>query len=410
MSTEEGSLHFYVLNDTDNESLEDHEDDDLFCSSESTAYSSLYTELTDGSEMRCFHEPTAMINLMELKKLYSLTQFEPLRAGYCAVVPPCWTEIQQAQRQRRPQSLNVDGEAYTKTWRLQTDLTTWDEHIFEISLPCPMILGHVDVHFTLQPSITSPHVEVTLLRQNSNGIGHKRDITFSVDESITIGMLQWADNPVISQEYLRSHNADILAGPVNIASCLDLTEQSGVATLTSPKLFKSRNRTLLLHLRVVYSKEEECNRQNKNSKSKEFNEETGFTSRKSETYMGCDCIHELSITVYASKHTELLSVVASERHQRSLMLESNVFVLSLIYTLINDQTSSIQNFVLDMLNWIASIRLTRNRSNNGEAPFHQLEFISIIENQLQGVIHRSFLSGGRSLAHRCAKLITTCSR
>ncbi|XP_045481363.1 baculoviral IAP repeat-containing protein 6 [Harmonia axyridis] len=411
VSTEEGSLHFYVLNDTDNESLEDHEDEDMFCSSESTIYSSPYSELPDGSEMRCFHEPTATINLTELKNLYSLTQFEPLKAGYCAVVPPCWTEIQQAQRQRRhPQSLSVDGEAYTKTWRLQTDLTTWDEHIFEISLPCPMVLGHVDIHFTLQPSTTLPHVEVTLLKQNSAGIGHKRDVNFSVDESITIGMLQWADNPVISQEYLRSHNADILAGPVNIASSLDLTEQSGMATLTSPKLFKSRNRTLLLHLSVVYSKEEECNRQNKSGKKTDWSEESGFTPRKSETYMGCDCIHELSITVYASKHTELPFQIASERQQRSLMLESNVFVLSLIHTLINNRTYSVQNFVLDILNWIASIRLTRNRSNNGEAPLQQIEFISIIENQSHGIIHRSFLSGGRSLAHRCAKLITTCSR
>ncbi|KAL3288526.1 hypothetical protein HHI36_002967 [Cryptolaemus montrouzieri] len=125
--------------------------------------------------------------------------------------------------------------------------------------------------------------------------------------------------------------------------------------------------------------------------------------------MGCDSIHELSITVYASKHTDIPSKVPAERHQRNLMLESNAFVQSLIYTLINNWTYSVQSFLLDILNWIASIRLTRNRSNNGEAPFQQVEFISVIENQLHGILHRCFLLGGRSIAHRCAKLITTCS-
>lgn len=69
--------------------------------------------------------------------------------------------------------MQSEGEPHVKTWRLQTDTTTWDEHIFEIALPTPAFVGHVDVHFTLHASTTPPHVEVTLLRQNTSGIGHR---------------------------------------------------------------------------------------------------------------------------------------------------------------------------------------------------------------------------------------------
>lgn len=109
-------------------------------------------------------------------------------------------------------------------------------------------------------SNTTPQVEVTLLRQNAGGVGlHGRKDTpyFSVDDSVTFEALHRSENPVTSQEYLRAHNADILAGPVSMSSCIDLTDHAGVVTLTSPKLLKSRNRTLLLHLRVVNNKEED---------------------------------------------------------------------------------------------------------------------------------------------------------
>ncbi|XP_063908314.1 baculoviral IAP repeat-containing protein 6 isoform X4 [Zophobas morio] len=409
-STERGSLHFYALNDTDNESSEDHEDDDLFAMATDGAVPnpSQPADSLDGSEMtRCFHDPPEIVGLADLKRLHALCQFEPLKAGYCAVVPPCWSEIQQAQRQRRyPQSLKADCDQYTKTWRLQTDTTTWDEHIFEITLPSPMALGHVDVHFSLQSSTVSPHVEVTLLRQNTSGIGHKKDVKFAVDETITIDMLQqWADNPVISQEYLRAHNADILAGPVNIATCLDLSEQCGVVTLTSPKLFKSRNRTLLLHIRAVYSKEEANNKAGSKGKRAESKEKSGqCASHKNEFYMGCDCIHELSVTVYSSKHTE----VPHERTQRNLMLESNAFVQSLLLTAMNNSSNEVVTLSLDVLNWIASIRLIRNRSNNGEVPNQQMEFLYVIEYNLAKLLQQCLLLGERSVAHKCMKLVEVC--
>jgi len=64
----------------------------------------------------------------------------------------------------------------------------------------------------------------------------------------SIGPVQ---NPVTSEDYLRDHNTEILCGPVNLASCLDLSDQSGTVTLTSPKLFRIRGRTLLVHIKAL---------------------------------------------------------------------------------------------------------------------------------------------------------------
>lgn len=255
--------------------------------------------------------------------------------------------------------------------------------------------------------------KVTLLRQNKSGIGHNRDVRFSVDETVTIDMLQWVDNPVISQEYLRAHNADILAGPINIASHLDLTDQSGTITLTSPKLYKSRIRNLLLHIRAVYSKDvtnkntgkgRKCDGKSNGSPN---TDKSGMSSiEKADYYMGCDVIHELSLTLYKVKYAD----VPHERTQRNLMLESNVFVSSLIATAVNSGSKEAVGLVLGILDWVASVRLTRNRSNNGSAPNQQADFVGVIEEHLTELVHRCVLLGGRSIAHKCVRLIVTCCR
>lgn len=404
-------MHFYALNNNDNESSDDHDDDDLFNMNVDTSQSTNQQfDAFDNTELiRCFQKPPDSIPLADLKHFKLLCDFEPLKSGYCVVVPPCWSEFQQALRQRRqPQALKSEGEQLTKTWRLQTDTTTWDEHIFEITLPTATSLGHVDVHFTLQPSSCLPNVEVTLLKQNKSGIRHTKDVKFAVDETVTIDMLQWVDNPVISQEYLRAHNAEILAGPIDISTHLDLTEQSGIVTLTSPKLFKTKLRNLLLHIRAVSLKDETTKGKIKKSdKSGSISiDKLGLPARKTDFYMGCDVIHELSITLHSLKHSD----IQNEKTQRNLMLESNVFVQSLIVTAITSTSNEVNGIVLDILDWIASIRLTRNRSNNGEAPNQQIEFINMVEEHLTRLLQHCLLSGGRSIAHKCVRLIITCLR
>lgn len=59
------------------------------------------------------------------------------------------------------------------------------------------------------------------------------------------------DNPVLCEEYLQAHNAEIIAGPIELSSCMDLTEQGGSVTLTSPKLFKAKGRNFLIHIKTM---------------------------------------------------------------------------------------------------------------------------------------------------------------
>lgn len=54
--------------------------------------------------------------------------------------------------------------------------TTWDEHVFEITLPRSVCVGHVDVKFSLHSQCqTPPRIEMTLLKQNATGIGRTKE-------------------------------------------------------------------------------------------------------------------------------------------------------------------------------------------------------------------------------------------
>lgn len=398
-ATSNGSLHFYALNDMDADSTGDHEEDEF----------SALSELNSPS-IKSDQDPFAKTNLealslQDLHHLHSLCTFEPLSAAYCVVVPACWSEMQQVQRQRRHPQYSAGDEQYTRTWRLQTDTTTWDEHIFEITLPCPVSIGHMDIHFSLhnQNSIP-PHVEITLLRQNTAGIGHR---IFQVDEGVSFDFLQRNQNPVTSKEYLRSHNADILAGPINLADCVDLSEQNGCVILTSPKLFKMSNRTLLLHIKALCdpSKEHSSRKEFKrNRESNGINSTASNIASKAEYYMGCDCLHELSVTIYKTKNETL-----SEKNQRSAMLDSNIFLTKLLECVTTSNSIQQQSLVFDMLLWISSIRLARNRGSSGEAPLQQHECIKCVETSLELLFKNCLLSSGRSIARKCVKFIITCS-
>lgn len=63
------------------------------------------------------------LSLPTLKVLYSLTLFNEMLTPYSAEVPGCWSELEQAQKQRRhPQHLRPGDDTHlTKTWRLHND-------------------------------------------------------------------------------------------------------------------------------------------------------------------------------------------------------------------------------------------------------------------------------------------------
>ena len=140
-------------------------------------------------------------------------------------------------------------------------------------------VGHVDVKFTLNPMCTtSPKIQVTLLKQNISAIGRPTinvpdqstvpvdsKINFNIkstnsdesDSSTSSGYQTPLDyNNVLDPSFLESHNAEILCGPVYLSDCMDLSEKSGLVSLTSSKLLISKPRSFLLHIKGFPAKKE----------------------------------------------------------------------------------------------------------------------------------------------------------
>lgn len=112
-----------------------------------------------------------------------------------------------------------------------------------------------------EPCPNPPTIQITLLKQNSNGLGYRMKapnskFASSVDENIDFNLgsadsKQTIENPVLSEEYLQAHNAEIIAGPFELSACMDLSDQGGLVILTSPKLFKTKGKNYLLHIKTM---------------------------------------------------------------------------------------------------------------------------------------------------------------
>ncbi|XP_075222220.1 BIR repeat containing ubiquitin-conjugating enzyme isoform X2 [Lycorma delicatula] len=430
VATDTGTLHFFALRDEEEkkkaESIMSSSQDQSFLStSPSIAKESLEQLLVNES----------VLGLNELKLLYELTQFENLSPCYAATVPACWTELMQAQKQRRhPQHLqHADDIHHTRSWRLQNDATTWDEHVFEITLPRSVCIGHVDVKFSLHSQCpTPPRIEMTLLKQNATGIGRTKEkfneytlvdstVDFNLSSDPSSTKKGAVENPVTNEEFLRAHNMEVLCGPISLSSCLDLTEQAGTITFSSLKLFRMRGRTLLVHMKAL---SDPASGTNKKAKSEGLSWEVqgmssgtpdSFVERltnatKKTEYIGCDWLHEVSITIRKTKQTD----IANERLERFAMLESSSFLERLLKVVCKQRESGDKGQVnqciaLDILNWIAAIRLGRLRCSHSSLVNMQVDFIKIVESYLPLLIKQCFIQGGRSVAQKCVKLFTLCS-
>ncbi|XP_037945587.1 baculoviral IAP repeat-containing protein 6-like isoform X2 [Teleopsis dalmanni] len=343
----------------------------------------------------------------DLRTLYDLTKFDDKLSAYTAEVPSCWNDMVQAQKQRKqPQYLrNGDDTQHVKTWRLHNDATTWDEHTIELNLNQPVQLGHIDLKFTLFQQCHNPAaIQVTLLKQNTSGFGYRMKgpnacyqecNTKNYDDFIP-SAADVNENPVLTDEYLQTYNAEILVGPIELSSCIDLCDQGGVMTLTSPKLFKTRTRNFLLHLRTM------------SDQSKDGQAKT----------RGCDWLHEISISVRGVKTIN----IPNERTQRIAMLESKLLLENLFLIISSTETSRLEkNLALDILIWICFIRLNRYRSsksesmkaqlnknvqhNNVDLVAQQIECISIAEKYIHSIIRNCIIHSDRSIAHKCVKVI-----
>jgi baculoviral IAP repeat-containing protein 6 len=270
--TASGTLHFYSFYDLD--SSDELEDEIMLTESNESKYAMPSTSTSSGEDKQSKTELIANrkeLNLNDLKTLYSLTLFDEMLTPYSAEVPGCWTELVQAKR-RHPQNMGPGDDVHLiRTWRLHNDATTFDEHLIELSLPKTTSLGHIDFKFTiLQPCSNPPAIQVTLLKQKSIGLCCRRkqnsnkqtESEADVDDNINFNLnssggasssnvFSSVENPVLSEEYLQARNAEILAGPIELSSCMDLNEQGGTVTFVSPKLLKSKARNYLIHLKTM---------------------------------------------------------------------------------------------------------------------------------------------------------------
>lgn len=404
VSTIQGVIYFYALNNGEKDTSGDIDEDD-------------FANVDFDRMQKVFKDDVLIANktdldLADLETLISLTGSYGTNntVPYSPVVPGFWCELSPAQRSRFDQQ-------NTRSWRLQNTSSTWDEHVLELTLPYSTHLAHIEFAFSLHIPCSVgrlPTIQVTLLKQNVHGIGYKKDASFGqrLDSPIHFPLIDVdtsnLENPVNSEEYLQAHNAEILAGPLKLSSGLDATQQSGTLILTSPRLYRANGRTFLIHIKTLFDPAKDI------AKGSIKSGESG--SRKSD-FIGCDWLHQISITVRSNPHTDL----PLERPQRVTMLESNSFLNTLLEIATSRSESEKRKIALDLLIWVISIRLqrlrltkskvdkvnTKNTQNHVEA--QQLECVKIVEKHIDELVKKCILCAKRSIAKKCIKIIMITS-
>ncbi|XP_023819026.1 baculoviral IAP repeat-containing protein 6 isoform X2 [Oryzias latipes] len=400
-----------------------------------------------------------------LMSLVELTRFETLTPRFSATVPPCWVEVQQEQQQRRhPQHLHQqhhgDAAQHTRTWKLQSESSSWDEHVFELVLPKACMVGHVDFKFVLNANITNiPQIQVTLLKNKAPGLGKvsetpvDRQISFPLSnilhangekngqpllqdftEDIQFMDIEETSGSVLCP-FLEDHKEDILCGPVWLASGLDLSGHSGMLSLTSPKLVKGiaggKYRSFLVHIKAVSEGAmEESPRpvvripsvkphsskahslttllqraQASKEKMSAGKTEASAQSKKVENLRGCDLLQEVSVTIRRFKKTS----IPKERVQRCAMLQFQDFHEKLLDGLCRRTEGSVasehaQSLILDILCWLAGV------FSNGPCSLREGKEGLLVKTRMRltEIVRMCFFEAGRSIAHKCARFLALC--
>ncbi|MFT7805918.1 baculoviral IAP repeat-containing protein 6 isoform X6 [Arapaima gigas] len=405
------------------------------------------------------------LSVENLTSLVELTRFETLTPRFSATVPPCWVEVQQEQQQRRhPQHLHQqhhgDAAQHTRTWKLQSDSTSWDEHVFELVLPKACMVGHVDFKFVLNANITNiPQIQVTLLKNKAPGLGKVNEAAVDRPISFPLSHVLHANGERNGQTllqdftediqfmdveetlgsrlclFLEDHKEDILCGPVWLASGLDLSGHAGMLSLTSPKLVKGmaggKYRSFLVHIKAVSEKGiEESPRpvmrmaavkpptskahtlssllqraQATKEKASTSKVEPSAALKKSDNLRGCDLLQEVSITIRRFKKTS----IPKERIQRCAMLQFQEFHEKLLACLCRKPeegpvTEHAQSLVLDILCWLAGVY------SSGPCSLREGKEGLLVKTrkQLTDIVRVCFFQAGRSVAHKCARFLALC--
>ncbi|KAH0509863.1 Baculoviral IAP repeat-containing protein 6 [Microtus ochrogaster] len=291
-----------------------------------------------------------------------LTRFETLTPRFSATVPPCWVEVQQEQQQRRhPQHLHQqhhgDAAQHTRTWKLQTDSNSWDEHVFELVLPKACMVGHVDFKFVLNSNITSvPQIQVTLLKNKAPGLGKANALNIEVEQNGNPSLVDMNEE----MQHMDVEESQCMAGgkyrsflihvkAVNERGTDEMCSGGMRPVVRLPSLkhqgHKGYSLASLL-AKVAAGKEKSSNVKNENAGS----------TRKSENLRGCDLLQEVSVTIRRFKKTS----ISKERVQRCAMLQFSEFHEKLLNTLCRRSddgqvTEHAQSLVLDALCWLAGV-------------------------------------------------------
>lgn len=411
VSTKHGMIYFYALNNGEKDSTGDIDEDEFANIDFDMLQRAPRDEVSGPTQAPVIIANKTELDLSDLETLISLSGYYGTNTTvpYSAVVPGFWCELSPAQRSRSDHQNN-------RTWRLQNTSSTWDEHVLELTLPYSVSLAHIEFGFTLHSACSAnlPIILVTLLKQNLHGIGYKKDASFGhrSDSPIHFPVIDAdmsnLENPVNSEEYLQAHNAEILAGPLLLSSGLDLTQQSGTLILTSPRLYRARGRTFLIHIKTLFDPAKDmCKGPNKSGETSNSNN----SNSKKTGFIGCDWLHQISLTVRSSPHTD----VPMERQQRIAMLESNSFLNTLCEIAINSGDGEKRDLAMDLLIWVVSIRLQRMRLAKTEkgkdktVETQQLECVKIIEKHTDALIKNCILCANRSIAKKCVKILLITS-
>uniref|UniRef100_I3JMK3 Dual E2 ubiquitin-conjugating enzyme/E3 ubiquitin-protein ligase BIRC6 n=1 Tax=Oreochromis niloticus TaxID=8128 RepID=I3JMK3_ORENI len=445
--TKGGELHFLQIGGV----CEDVDDGDMFIDGPLSKGAELLLEGAKPSSNPSSPGITGVDLLVDqpltteiLMSLVELTRFETLTPRFSATVPPCWVEVQQEQQQRRhPQHLHQqhhgDAAQHTRTWKLQSDSSSWDEHVFELVLPKACMVGHVDFKFVLNANIVNiPQIQVTLLKNKAPGLGKVSG------EDIVLKQLMIAFNQQCFRQeqlcsmlcpFLEDHKEDILCGPVWLASGLDLSGHAGMLSLTSPKLVKGmaggKYRSFLVHIKAVSDKGTEENprpvvrmpsskpqgtkahslstllqrAQASKEKVSTVKTETSAPSKKVENLRGCDLLQEVSVTIRRFKKTS----IPKERVQRCAMLQFPDFHEKLLDALCRrteggPATEHAQSLILDILCWLAGV------FSNGPCSLKEGKESLLVKTRtrLTDIVRVCFFEAGRSIAHKCARFLALC--
>ncbi|XP_047537096.1 baculoviral IAP repeat-containing protein 6 [Vanessa atalanta] len=409
LSTKHGVIYFYALNNGEKDSGSDGNEDELANLDFDMLSKAPRDDVSGPASPPVIIANKPELDMTDLETLMSLTGFYGMNTTvpYSAVVPGFWCELSPAQRSRSEHQNN-------RSWRLQNTSSTWDEHVLELTLPYSVSLAHIEFSFTLHSasSINLPIIQVTLLKQNLHGIGYKKDASFGQRSDSPVWFppvdadMSNLENPINSEEYLQAHNAEILAGPLFLSSGLDTTQQSGTLILTSPRLYRARGRTFLIHIKTLFDPAKDMAKGPIKS---------GESTSKKSSFIGCDWLHQISITVRSCPHTD----IPLERQQRIAMLESNSFLNSLCEIAVSKADIDKRKIALDLINWVISIRLQRMRFAKSEkakdkevqSPIEtqQLECIAVIEKHTDSLIKNCILCGNRSFAKKCVKIMLITS-